>query len=116
MITTTLAYFVYQDAKTALNIANPDSSQKVRISQLKTNLKLSVLKVLLTWPVLVHRSIKVHLKAPKAAVIVPTVMVLVCVPLGFIPVYLFIGFIFCNYAMLIYLITINKEVQRLTNQ
>jgi len=116
MIKTILAIFLYQDAKTVVTLSNPDLDQRVRISKLKTNIKLSVLKVLLIWPVLVHRVIKVHLNAPRAAVIVPTVMVLVCVPLGFIPVYLFIGFIFCNYAMLIYLATMDKEVQRLTNQ
>jgi hypothetical protein len=116
MIKTILAIFLYQDAKTVVTLSNPDLNQRVRISKLKTNIKLSVLKVLLIWPVLVHRVIKVHLNAPKAAVIVPTVMVLVCVPLGFIPVYLLIGFGLCNYAMLIYLATMDKEVQRLTNQ
>jgi hypothetical protein len=112
MIAITLGYLVWKDAKASLQSLNPDSSQRDRVHQLKVSLQLSVLKVLLTWPVLVHRTIKQHLRAPKAAVIVPTVMVLGCVPLGFFAMYLVIGFIFCNYAVIIYL----SEMNRLINQ
>lgn len=112
MIAITLGYLVWKDAKRGLDSLNPDQSQRDRVHQLKVSLKLSVLKVLLTWPVLVHRTIKQHLRAPRAAFIVPTLMVLACVPFGFIALYLVIGFIFCNYAALIYI----GEMQRLTNQ
>jgi hypothetical protein len=112
MIAITLGYLVWKDAKASLQSLNPDSSQSDRVHRLKVSLQLSVLKVLLTWPVLVHRTIKRHLRAPKAAVIVPTVMVLSCVPLGFFAMYLVIGFIFCNYAVIIYLSEMNKLINQ----